>query len=692
MNQHMNFTNAIDHAQATKRVRLSNIVVRIVGIVAAMIVMTGLTIPSWGVPPAVADPVSDVNEKRPVMGTSVTIAADTSAQIRGHTFAAYRLGTYTTLTNASSVGLDTVTEPASAYRNIQHAMAQANPAYNPDVGGDPLSWAVQVEGRLDQVTASPWTGLTRSFATALDPNELDVPTTVTANDDTIVATGEKVTVTIDDLQPGLYLVVDATARNDAAQHNTGDANGSETSNGSESWSNSIRMVVGTRLEVWDTDANASTTLADGVINLKNQSVPIHKQIVDPDGRPQPEPDYGIGDTIYYEITSTVPVYTGYAAAGRVYQIIDTMSHGLTYGKVVAVKVGDTVLAESTNGGTGDYTVSVRATVYESRQGAGGQVPDAVIGKPATEITVDLGNYVNQAEGTQPLREGANVVVTITATLNDNAVVSEPNRPQANPNKVDLTYSHNPEDLSDRTTVPGGEVNVYTFRFRLRKVDLGTHRPLAGAKFIVKSAERGYLKEYAPASAADSAGGTGPSGDETGTASVGWRYTQNAADAKVFDSDADGLVDGLSGLDAGSYTVTETQAPDGYQSAVLPEFDFTITADYRQDSSTRPNGTTSWGDHHLVTVMFSAPEGDSWKLVTQGTGSTTGGDATGDGGGIVDADSAPTFEYIVGNVRNVSALPKTGAAGVVMFAPIVALLVAGAVVLGLRIRALQRSDM
>ncbi|KAA8827868.1 isopeptide-forming domain-containing fimbrial protein [Bifidobacterium tissieri] len=686
--------NATDCAQAMTRVRLSNIIVRIVGIVAAMIMTIGLTIPGWGIPPAVAVPVSDATENHPVTGTSITITADTSAQIRGHTFAAYRLGTYTTLANSSSAGLDTITEPASAYRTIQNAMAQANPAYNPDVGGDPLAWAVQVEGRLDQVTTSPWTGLTRSFATALDPNELGTPTSVTANDDTIVATGEKVTVTIDGLQPGLYLVVDATVQHNADQSNANDSSDSGSSDDSESWTNSIRMVVGTRLEVWDAEADASTTLADGVINLKNQSVPIHKQIVDPDGRPQPEPDYGVGDTIYYEITSTVPIYTGYASAGRVYQIIDTMSHGLTYGNVVAVKVGETALTESTNGGTGDYTVSVRDTVYESRQGAGGQVPDAVIGKPATEIAIDLGNYVNQNEGTQPLREGANVIVTITATLNDNAVVSEPNRPQANPNKVDLTYSHNPEDLTDRITVPGGEVNVYTFRFRLRKVDLGTHRPLAGAKFIVKSAERGYLKEYGPAGAADGAGNGEQDGKEGETSSVGWRYTQNAADAKTFVSDDDGLIGGLTGLDAGTYTVTETQAPDGYQSAVLPEFGFTITADYRQDSSTRPDGTTAWGDHYLTAVTFSAPEGDSWKLVTQGTGGA-GGDSTGENNttdGVVDADSAPTFEYIVGNVRNVSALPKTGAAGVVMLAPVVALLVAGAVVLGLRIRALQRSDM
>ncbi|RSX50014.1 isopeptide-forming domain-containing fimbrial protein [Bifidobacterium callimiconis] len=668
----------------------------ILAVLAIALVSIGMV--SAVAPPASATPGEDADATadHPVVGTSITITADTSAQIRGHTFAAYQLGNYDILQHSGTAGLKTVTEPASAYQHIQNAMAQANPAYDAERDGDPLAWAVQVEGRLDHSAASPWTGLTRALATALNPSELGEPATVTANDGTIVATGEQVTVTLDGLDPGLYLIVDVSVRQAQSPSS------SQTDTDSTSWTNSIRMVAGTRLTVWDAATNSSTTLADGVINLKNQSVPIHKQIVDPDGKPQPEPDYTIGDTIHYEITSTVPAYTGYAPTGRIYRILDTMSQGLTYVGVASVRIGETTLTEATGDGAGDYTISVRATTYESRQGAAGQVPDALIGQPATEITVDLGNYVNQANNANPLQEGADVTVLIVATLNDNAVVSDPGLPQGNPNKVDLVYSHNPEDLTDQATVPGGEVNVYTFRFRIRKTDLGTGQPLEGAGFIVKSADRGYLKTYESASAERA--GEGVNADQAGNdaRSGGWIYTSNESDAMVFTSDADGMIDGLDGLDAGTYTVTETKAPNDYQNAVLPTFSFTITAAYQQDSSSKPDGADAWGDHHLGTVTFGAPEGDVWKLVQQGGGVAGDGNGSGNAGGSANAgdadgsgdanDGVPTFQYTVGNVRNVSALPKTGAAGVVMLVPIVALLVAAAIISYLHGRALQRNGM
>lgn len=679
-------------ARHTRLTAAARIALSAIAIALLTIGMTGSAIPTAN---AAAGEDADATADHPIIGTSITITADTSAQIRGHTFAAYQLADYTTQT-AGAVGLTTIAEPASAYRHIQNAMAQANPAYNAERDGDPFAWAVQVEGRLDHSTASPWTGLTRALATAFNPAELGTPSTVTANDGSIVTTGEQVTVTLNGLKPGLYMIVDVTGRqsqgNAEDAGNTGSEKNAEN-DGTASWTNSTRMVAGTRLAIWDAVANSSTTLADGIINLKNQSVPIYKQIVDPDGRPQPEPDYTIGDTIHYEITSTVPVYTGYSPTGRVYRILDTMSQGLTYVDVASVSIGETTLAESTDGGAGDYTVSVRAVTYESRQGLTGQVPDALIGKPATEITVDLSNYVNQTNNANPLQEGATVTVLIDATLNDNAVVSDPGQPQGNPNKVDLVYSHNPEDLTDQTTVPGGEVNAYTFRFRIRKTDLGTGRPLESAEFIVKSADRGYLKAYEPASAERA--GEGANADRAGsdTRSGGWRYTSNESDAMVFVSDIDGMIDGLNGLDAGTYTVTETKAPNDYQNAVLPTFSFTVTAEYRQDSSSRPDDATAWGDHHLGNVTFGAPEGDTWKLVQQGGGVVDGTDGSGGADGSGDAnDAVPTFQYTVGNVRNVSALPKTGAAGVVMLVPIAALLVAGAVISYLHGRALQRNGL
>lgn len=85
---------------------------------------------------------------------------------------------------------------------------------------------------------------------------------------------------------------------------------------------------------------------------------------------------------------------------------------------------------------------------------------------------------------------------------------------------------------------------------------------------------------------------------------------------------------FSGLKAGTYTVTETQAPQGYMSTFLPSF--TVTID--------ENGTATFGE---------------------------------DAFGLVD-----TSEKTVKNIKSITQLPLTGAAGTTLFT-VVALLVAGA---------------
>lgn len=90
----------------------------------------------------------------------------------------------------------------------------------------------------------------------------------------------------------------------------------------------------------------------------------------------------------------------------------------------------------------------------------------------------------------------------------------------------------------------------------------------------------------------------------------------------------------SGLAAGTYTVKETQAPAGYSQQFLPTFKVTITQNSDKTAT--------------VTI-----EGDTFGLATESNGDIT-----------------------VLNVKNVSQLPLTGAAGTAMFT-VVALLVAAA---------------
>ena len=115
----------------------------------------------------------------------------------------------------------------------------------------------------------------------------------------------------------------------------------------------------------------------------------------------------------------------------------------------------------------------------------------------------------------------------------------------------------------------------------------------------------------------------------------WSFVENQNEATVFTSaDKTGLVQ-LKGLAAGTYTVEETAAPTGYAQNFKVTFDVTIAQDGK------------------VTFMQ-----DALKQVTPSSNGTVNATAT------------------VKNVKSITQLPLTGAAGTTLFT-VVALLVAGA---------------
>lgn len=161
----------------------------------------------------------------------------------------------------------------------------------------------------------------------------------------------------------------------------------------------------------------------------------------------------------------------------------------------------------------------------------------------------------------------------------------------------------------------GKTVLKTYGFQFTKIgkEGNEAKPLAGAKFVVKNAEGKFLKQ-----AEDGA----------------WSFVSDQNDAKTFTTENDGLVK-VAGLAAGTYTVVETQAPTGYASNFRVTFKVEIT------------------DEGLVTF-----EPDALHQVQPKDNTTANATAT------------------VLNVKNVTQLPLTGAAGTVLFT-VVALLVGGA---------------
>lgn len=160
----------------------------------------------------------------------------------------------------------------------------------------------------------------------------------------------------------------------------------------------------------------------------------------------------------------------------------------------------------------------------------------------------------------------------------------------------------------------GKTESKTYGFQFKKIGVDNDaNALAGAQFVVKKKDGKYLKQ------ADGA----------------WSLVENQNEATVFTSaDKTGLVQ-LKGLAAGTYTVEETAAPTDY----AQNFKVTFTVVIDNDGK----------------VTFTQ---NALNQVTPSNNGTVNATAT------------------VKNVKSITQLPLTGAAGTTLFT-VVALLVAGA---------------
>lgn len=228
-----------------------------------------------------------------------------------------------------------------------------------------------------------------------------------------------------------------------------------------------------------------------------------------------------------------------------------------------------------------------------------------------------------------ITKGSCIVVSYTAQINKHAVVGLNSNQEGNPNTVTLRYSYNPMTSNNPMTEKPGQtvsdtVRDYTYGLKINKVDLGTEKPLKGARFTITT-----------------------KGDESNT-----NYKYVNADGMLSDSevilstDANGAIK-LTGLDAGTYTVTEKHL-DGY--ADISPFDFTIVPTMSEDGAKIDKLELSMPQtDKLIPGINDDGEGkvgDNKLEVKTGT-------ATNDDG---------TFNITVGNTKQIN-LPLTGLNGV-----------------------------
>lgn len=575
----------------------------------------------------------------PITG-SITINKSDTGQV-DHSFDGWHLASLTNVTKDSAGNINgfLIDTDDHMARTIVAAMTSSQrDAYEKDANyystddavANPMGYLVEKvfkdkSGKALSELTSPWGGdssALRAFAKSLS-KELAKTSAPTADKtgDSALKTGEN-----GNLKQGLWFLKDVTTQDDTKGTNSIPIITPTTFDGADSW---------------------------GTVTLKNTTPTIDKKLVDSkdDGTytPNTQPDYAVGDDVYYELTSTVPVYTGYdidptmkdATKTRIFKINDTASKALTVssGTVIeSVKLTPAQGTAVTLVKDNDYTVTVADY---------GDVntPDTDAYKGGHVTTIDLGKYVNKAKGsksaTDGILEGATVTVIVKAKLNKDALISEPGNLQKNPNKVDLEYSNHPEEVNHAHKVPGPEVPVYAYKFDILKTDKAGTTKLPGAKFTIKAVsgtskhDGKYLGSYGK---------------------DGWSYLDSEPAVTdtdgVFTTGKDGKIN-VSGLDAGTYEVHEIAPPDGYTAISLPKFQFTITPTVGDDA----------GCKTITVVALSLAKGADERASLSQDGKTLN----------------------IWNAKNITELPRTGGAGLAMIVAVGALFIAASGIFALRAR-------
>lgn len=296
-------------------------------------------------------------------------------------------------------------------------------------------------------------------------------------------------------------------------------------------------------------------------------------------------DYDIGDSVPFKLTGTLPsTLADYDTYKYVFH--DTLSDGLTYNSDVMVTLDGQ-----------DVTASFTVT------------------SSGNSLTISSDDV--KALGVTAASE---IVVTYTATLNENAVVGL----SGNPNEVYLEFSNNPNDGGSGETgsTPTDQVVVFTYELDVLKVDgEDTTTVLKDAEFKLSKDGKWLVVE-----------------EVEGKGLVVSEWVDDEAAASTLVTGEDGKI-AIVGLDEGTYSLKETKAPTGYNLLSAP-ISLVIEA---SDVHTLPY-TGSNASDELTAITLNGVSGDTTSGAVSTTVENNKGSVLPETGGI-----GTTIFYVCGGI-------------------------------------------
>ena len=335
---------------------------------------------------------------------------------------------------------------------------------------------------------------------------------------------------------------------------------------------------------------------------------VEKKIVsDADSKEHDAADSQIGQDVTYNLYGTIAEnYDKYNT--YFYKFSDQISKGLT------LQTGAKVyLYENTTAAKGDLARAKGVDITTQF--------DEVTAAAATDGSKRTTWTCSNLKNVGGVTKDSCIVVSYKAQVNGDAVVAGT---EGNDNAVTLYYSNNPMSDKYGETQPD-TVKDYTYGLKINKVDLGTEVALENAQFTITT-----------------------NGDEKNEDAKYVKADGTLSDTKiVLTTNKKGVIT-LTGLDAGTYTVTEVSAPDGY--TTVEPFTFEI----------KPTMTANDPNAGLTDLTGELKTSQADKVIA---GLTDG--ESGDNKLTMKADSEKTdgiFNITVGDTKQVG-LPLTGLNGV-----------------------------